>query len=194
MQDFWEKKHSESAGYWISDTNNAKYILDIHRLQDPKNLRILDIGIGQGHIVRYLVGLGNDVACCDISLTALNGVKDIAKTYHTRDINSIPPVDLCICNLVFQHCTDDECMRIINGVKLSDTGRFTFQFAFLRDGEEPTQVVKTNIENKTHYFRSKEDMLKIVSMTNKKVVDIHPDIHHHGDENFSWSIMVVSNK
>jgi SAM-dependent methyltransferase len=194
MEEFWEKKHADSDGYWISDTNHARLILDIHNLSDPRYIKVLDIGIGQGHLARHLFQLGNDVACSDISVTALNAVKRFAKTYHTSLIHTIPPVDLCICNLVFQHCTDEECARIIADVNLTDSGKFTFQFAYLRDGEEPSETVKTNIRNKTHYFRSKEDMIRIVNTTNKKVETIHPDIHHRCNENFSWCIMVVSNK
>jgi 2-polyprenyl-3-methyl-5-hydroxy-6-metoxy-1,4-benzoquinol methylase len=117
MDTFWEEKHKNNDVYWISGTNCAHYILDLHKI--PRNisgLQILDIGIGNGNLSRFLYNNGNIINCCDISKNALDNVKHFAKTYLTNELEKIEPVDIAICNLVFQHCNDNEVQRILNDV------------------------------------------------------------------------------
>ena len=195
MEEFWENNHKNKDVWWISSTYNGNDILNLHKISiDINNLSILDIGIGAGNLIKHLHNNNNNVYACDISKAALENVATISKTYLTNNLKDIPPVDIAISNLMFQHCDDNECERIINDVNLKNTGYFTFQFAYLRDNEEPTEFVKDNIKKKTHYFRSKEYMINVINRSNKKILKIHDDIHHYGIENFSWSIIVVCNK
>ena len=194
MEEFWQEKHGSNDVYWISSTNEAEYILNILGLYEVSGLKVLDIGIGAGHLVRKFHEWGNTVMAVDISEIALERVKDICKTYHTSVINTLEPVDLATCHLVFQHCTDSECERILNDVKLTENGRFRFQFAFLRDGEEPSATVKDKIKNGTHHFRSKQDIMNIIERSNKRLIRVNEDIHYHGVENFSWAVFTVRNK
>jgi 2-polyprenyl-3-methyl-5-hydroxy-6-metoxy-1,4-benzoquinol methylase len=194
MDTFWEEKHKYNDVYWISGTNDAHYILDLHKIsRNISELTILDIGIGAGHLSRYLHNNKNNIICCDISKNALENVKSFAKTYLTNELNMAEPVDLAICNLVFQHCNDNEVQRILNDVNLKDTGYFTFQFAFLRDNEELKPKVKKLINMGTHHFRSLDKIKEMVKNANKKIIKVLEPIHYYGEENFSWYIVKVAN-
>ena len=193
MENFWEHKHASKDGYWISDTNHAKYVLDIQKVDtEISGKQILDIGIGLGHVAKHFNERGNNVICADISQTALDNVKSFAATYHTSDLNKIEPVDLAMCNLVFQHCEDSEVQRIIQDVNLKDGGIFSFQFAFLR--EPPNEQVKGLIANGKHFFRSLDTIKGMIDNSNKKLLRLYDPIHHYHPENFSWYVVHLTNK
>ncbi len=196
MEIFWNTKHTNNESWWISSGISGEEILNTHKLNihDLKNLDILDIGIGAGNLTKHLNANKCNVYSCDISKKALEKVKNFSKTYSTENLKNIPPVDIAICNLVFQHCDDSEVERIINDVNLKECGFFTFQFAYLRRDEEPSEYVKSNIKNKTHYFRSKQSVIEIISRSNKKLLQVLDDVHYYEIENFSWAIFRVSNK
>lgn len=194
MNNFWQEQHKTKNEYWLSGTNNAEYILDLHKIdRNINNNKILDIGVGMGHLSRYLHSKKNTMFCSDISQIALDNLNDIASTYLTSDLSRIEPVDIAICNLVFQHCDDNEIQRILKDVQLKDSGFFTFQFAFLREGEEPNHKVKHLISIGTHHFRSLDKIKEMVKIANKKIIEISEPIHYYGDENFSWYIVKVGN-
>jgi SAM-dependent methyltransferase len=190
---FWNEKHSNNDKYWLSGYKKDD-IFYIHKLKDVNNLKVLDIGVGLGYFTKELYDLGNEVYACDISEIALSNVKNYAKTYLTSELKNIEPVDLAICNLVFQHCNDNEITRIINEVNLRNNGIFTFQFAFLRENEEPNEKIKNLIKNGTHFYRSLDKIIDIVEKSNKKIIQILDPIHYYGDENCSWYIVKVVNK
>lgn len=193
MENFWNNAHSNKLEYWIN-SSCSNDILNYHNFN--KNISdklILDLGIGLGYLTEYL-SKNNKVISVDISDVALKKVKDFAyKTYNTSELSKIEPVDLAICNLVFQHCDDEEIERIIREIQLKDDGIFSFQFAFLRENEEPNDFVKELIKNKTHYFRSLEKIKKFVKKCGKKIVSISKPMHWYGKENFSWLFVKISN-
>jgi len=194
MNNFWQEQHKNKNEYWLSGTNNAEYILDLHKIdRNISNNKILDIGVGLGHLSKYLHSKHNTIMCADISQVALDNVNDIASTYLTSELSRIEPVDIAICNLVFQHCDDNEIQRILKDVQLKDSGFFTFQFAFLREGEEPNPKVKHLISIGTHHFRSLDKIKEMVQNANKKIIHLSEPIHYYGDENFSWYIVKVAN-
>lgn len=190
---FWNEKHLNNDEYWLSSYDLNSIFRD-HKLNNIKNMKVLDIGIGMGIFTRELFLLNNTVYACDISEIALNRVKDCAKTYLTSELKKIDPVDIAICNLVFQHCNDSEVERIINEVNLNENGIFSFQFAFIRENEEPNERLKQLIQNKTHYFRSLNTIIDIIKRSNKKIIEILDPIHYYDSENCSWYIVKVVNK
>jgi SAM-dependent methyltransferase len=195
LENFWDTQHKEKNKWWLSGCYSGKDILKIHNInKNISNLKVLDLGVGMGNLTRYLNELGNEVYSCDISNVALDNIKDVAKTYHTSELKNIEAVDIAISNLVFQHCDDNEVRRIIKEIKLKDNGYFSFQFAFLRENENPTEILKENIKNKTHYFRSLDKILEFIDEANKTVISINGPIHHYGKENFSWYIVKIKNK
>jgi len=192
MENFWNNAHSEKMKYWI-DSSNINDIFQNHKIDKNINDKlILDLGIGLGYLTEYL-SKNNNVISVDISNVALEKVKNYAyKTYHTSELLNIEPVDLAICNLVFQHCNDEEVERIIREIQLKDDGIFSFQFAFLRENEEPNDFVKELMKNKTHYFRSFEKIKEFVDKCGKKIVDISEPMHWYEKENFSWQFVKIS--
>jgi Rps23 Pro-64 3,4-dihydroxylase Tpa1-like proline 4-hydroxylase/SAM-dependent methyltransferase len=190
---FWNNAHSKKLYYWIN-SSNSNDILNYHNFnQNISDKLILDLGIGLGYLTEYL-SKNNKVISVDISDVALEKVKEFAyKTYNSSELSKIEPVDLAICNLVFQHCDDEEIERIIREIQLKDDGIFSFQFAFLRENEEPNDFVKELIKNKTHYFRSLEKIKEFVNKCGKKIVSISEPIHWRHTENFSWLFVKISN-
>jgi SAM-dependent methyltransferase len=193
MEQFWQFQHARNDVYWLSFTS-AEEILMTHKIDtDISGLKVLDIGIGKGILARYLYNKGNTIYGCDISRIALEDIKDIANVYHTSDLSQIAQVDLAIANLVFQHCNDEEVQRIIREVNLTESGVFSFQFAFLREGEVPSTKVNLLHENGTHHFRSLDTIKDMVHRSNKELVWISDPIHFNGDENISWYIVKIKN-
>lgn len=195
MNTFWEEKHRVQDTYWLTGSS-ASEILSMHQI--PTNIAynsVLDIGVGFGHLIRYFYQQGKSVYACDISPIALNSIRSFTKgTYISHELANTPPVDLAICHLVFQHCNDAEIHRIIRDVNLTPTGFFSFQFAFLRDGETLKPKVKELIQMGTHYFRSLDTIQQMIRDSNKEFVSVSAPIHYNDDENFSWLFVKIKNK
>jgi predicted TPR repeat methyltransferase len=191
---FWETKHSIEEKWWLTGTS-IKSLLDLHNLQelDLKDKKILEIGVGLGTCTKELRKYTENLECCDISEIGLDRVKQYAKhTYLTTDLKNGRAVDVAICHLVFQHCTDQEITRIINDVNLTKNGIFTFQFATLKDNIilEETQHL---MDFGSHFFRSVDKIKEIVNNSNKKIVSIETPkfwkkIQHE------WNFIKVKNK
>jgi len=187
----WDNYHTNNTIYWL--TNSKLYNLAIdHNIdfESYKNKKILEIGIGTGKCVEELKSYTNEIYACDVSKIALKRVSSFAKTYTTVELNTIEPVDLAICHLVFQHCDNKEVKRIINEVNLTPNGIFSFQYAYL--SEKKSSFLDKNIKiNNTHFFRSPEKMRKIINTTNKQIngatiFKSFPDLN--------WEIIKVKNE
>ena len=195
-KDFWESKHQTSDRYWLTGSSLGD-IMNIHKLTEEhiKNKKILDIGVGLGNLSKELVNYTDELICCDISEKALSNVSGkVTKKYLTTDLNKIEPVDLAICHLVFQHCTDEEIERIINDVVLTDEGTFTFQFAYLRDNEPSNQTVMNLIELGSHHFRGLKHIQKMVDKAGKEITWVSDSYNFQYPENFSWLVVKIKNK
>jgi SAM-dependent methyltransferase len=193
---FWEDKHGVSDRYWLTGSS-LKEIMTLHDISedDLTDKKVLEIGVGLGTLSRDIFKYTTDLLCCDISEKALECVNpNVTKKYLTTDLSNIEPVDLGICHLVFQHCTDDEIERIINDIVLTDKGVFTFQFAFLRDGEKPNTNVQKLIELGSHHFRGMETIEKMVNKAGKEIVWTSNPYHYYEPENFSWLMVKIKNK
>lgn len=195
-KDFWETKHGVSDRYWLTGSSLGE-IMSLHHIthNDLTDKDVLEIGVGMGNLSHDVVKHTSKLICCDISETALSNVSEMVSEKHlTTNLSEIKPVDLAICHLVFQHCTNDEIKRIINDVVLKDDGVFTFQFAYLRDGEEPNTTVKDLIKLGSHHFRGIDEIRKMVDVAGKEVVWVSDPIHYHNPENFSWLMIKIKNK
>lgn len=193
---FWESKHQLGDKYWLTGSV-LQDIMGYHDLTEDsiKDKKILEIGVGLGNLSKELVSYTDKLICCDISENALSSVSNkVTKKYLTTDLNKIEPVDLAICHLVFQHCTDDEVGRIINDVVLTEDGIFTFQFAYLREGEKLNENTTNLINSGSHHFRSFDTIKEMVNKSNKMVVWESKPYHWKSPENFSWLVIKVKNK
>ena len=192
MEIFWNEKHSVKNEYWLTGSSGPD-TLKLHNIDiNVSNLKVLDIGIGFGYLSRHFYNNHNKVFSCDISTIALDSVKEIATTYQTKDLSRIEPIDLAVCHLVFQHCNDDEIERIIREINLAPNGIFSFQFAFLREGEPPNATVKRLQQIGTHHFRSLETIKGMVERCGKKIVSISEPLNYYEPENFSWYFVKIT--
>ena len=66
---------------------------------------ILEIGIGEGQVVKEMFNDGKNITTSDISESAKDKIKDIASYYHLNNIDNIPKntFDIIFCHLVVQH-------------------------------------------------------------------------------------------
>ena len=195
-KDFWDTKHQASDRFWLTGSSLGG-IMSFHKLteEDIRNKKILEIGVGLGNLSKELVNYTDELICCDISENALSNVSDkVTKKYLTTDLNKIEPVDLAICHLVFQHCTDEEIERIINDVVLTDKGTFTFQFAYLRDNEPPNQNVMNLIKLGSHHFRGLKHIQEMVDKAGKEITWVSESYDFQYPENFSWLVVRIKNK
>ena len=168
---FWEDKHSDDDQWWLTGTKFDS-LLRFHSLseEDIKKKKILEIGVGLGTCTQALYESASELFCTDISEVALERVKSFSTAqYHTSNIKNIAPVDIAICHLVFQHCTDSEVERIINNVNLSETGVFSFQFAAIKDNIIHANIQKL-IDEGCLFFRSVESIKQIVEKQTKKFI------------------------
>ena len=90
--------------------------------------KVLDLGIGLGKDIDYLLSMGNEIVGIDISKTAIDKLKHRYLTESCQFINAdfrtfdIPPktYSLIICSMVLSHITEKEIIKIaqqiINGL------------------------------------------------------------------------------
>jgi hypothetical protein len=194
-KNFWENKHADEDQWWLTGTR-LDSLLGFHALSqdDIKNKKVLEIGVGLGTCTQTLYKLADELFCSDISEVALERVKPFSKSqYHTNNIKLIPLVDIAICHLVFQHCTDSEVTRIINDVNLTDVGIFSFQFAAIKDNIIHDNIKKL-INDGCLFFRSVESIKKIVEKTNKEIIYISDPKWWGGKNQHEWYSIKVRNK
>lgn len=160
----WDERHKNLEIYWLTGSS-INEIADGHGLGKIRKLKdkdILEIGVGTGSVTK-VISKSNSVYCVDISTVAIENVKNIAKDIFTVDkIGSAPPVDIAICHLVFQHCSEEEILYILDNVNLKDDGFITFQSAELI---KTSDVIDRLISSKDLYFRTGEEMRKIVELS-----------------------------
>jgi SAM-dependent methyltransferase len=191
---FWETKHGANDIWWISGTK-FNVMLKQHNLtvDDFKNKKILEIGVGTGSMSAELPKYSSEIYCCDISQSALDNVKQHAtQTFSTENLKDIPPVDIAFSHLVFQHCTNEEILRIINDVNLTKDGIFSFEFVSLVNNIIIDKV-QNFIDNKTHFFRSLQELTSLLEDSNKEIVKVEPPVFHQKWQ-FESNFVKVKNK
>ena len=196
-KDFWETEHRGNTG-WLTGTSFEsllqQFALALSNIQGKK---VLEIGVGRGHCTESFKEFAGELYCCDISEGALDKVRSMAKeVYQTADISQAPQVDLAISHLVFVHCTDDEMLRIINDINLTEGGRFMFQVSGLKDSILTDQAKTTLVDDGSHFFRSIEETKDIINRSNKEFVSIvgPNDILYAGWFDHEWYYITVQNK
>ena len=196
-KDFWEDHHQQDSG-WLTGTRFDDLLRQFGSTnEDIQGKRVLEIGVGKGFCTESFHKLASELYCCDISETGLKKVKLWAnQVFQTNDINMIPPVDLAISQLVLVHCTDDEMLRIINGVNLANGSRFMFQVSGLKDGILTDRARTVLVDDGSHFFRSIDETKAIIDRSNKQFVSVigPNDINHAGWFEHQWYYVTVQNK
>jgi len=188
--EFWDEKHREGNSYWLTKSNPER-VLTWHQITAPAGKRVLEIGIGTGLLVGLMHKKGNEVVACDISPVALERVSNIAETVLVENLADVDPVDLAICHLVFQHCTDEMMLKIIGDVHLTPSGVFSCQFAHL--ASDPSPSVQENIDAGRLVFRPLESVLSGVSKTAPwlhAIRILRPTVHHFEGTDIGWNFVM----
>lgn len=195
-QAFWDQQHSQSDLTWLSGNPAAAYFGFFNL--SPEFLRgkdVLEIGVGMGQATRQLVPMCRTYHCADISQVALDRVSDcVASRYLTRDIASIPAVDVVFCYLVTVHCPDEEVTRIINDIQLTDGGAIFMQFSAPQDdGQIDQRAKETFVDNGSHHFRTRAQIESLIGHTNKKIKKILPThrVNHDNWFTHDWHAVVL---
>lgn len=108
----WEKCHEkvESEHHFFLTGSHLKQYLNLFKCYNHYKVsnNILEIGIGEGQVVKEMASHGKNITTCDISKSAKDKIKDIASYYHLNDIDKIPKnnFDIIFCHLVVQHIDD----------------------------------------------------------------------------------------
>ena len=113
LSNHWENCHTEvekKHHFFLTGSllNNYLTLFDCHKEYNASN-NILEIGIGEGQVVKEMAEHKKTITTCDISKSAEDKIKDIASYYHLNDIDNIPKnnFDIIFCHLVVQHIDDN---------------------------------------------------------------------------------------
>jgi len=191
---FWNNHHLNNDNFWLTGSDLSE-INQWHCINDEmlSNKDVLEIGVGLGKMTHELSKVAKNIYASDISEVGLDRIKAIAKkTVLSKDIATLPPVDIAICHLVFQHCSDEEIQRIINDVNLKEDGIFYFQFA-----EYPNSIssqINEFIAQKNHFFRSLEQIKNIVKNTNKELIFVSPPYFFGNPWHLNWYFVQVKKR
>jgi SAM-dependent methyltransferase len=126
--DWWNHEHCERPLKWLGDTA-PDVVFRTHGLseRDLAGLSVLDIGVGTGRMSDRLRGLGCEVTSVDIAPEAL-ARSSAQKKLLTWNLREAKPVDVAIIHLVFQHCEDDEVLRLLRESPLAFDGYISAQW------------------------------------------------------------------
>lgn len=136
LEQFWEKVHHDGKGFWLTDTPPEDYIRNLELdLDSPQS--IMEIGVGRGLMIRYLITHGHKVTAVDISHLALLLLPRTAWMCHTDNLNDEPAGnhDLAISYLTIQH-VDAEMAKYLIEQAVRICGVFKFQMASLIDPDK----------------------------------------------------------
>jgi cyclopropane fatty-acyl-phospholipid synthase-like methyltransferase len=168
MQEFWEKSHSQQ-NYFISQYGaEILYDLNIKSLIKP-DLKVLEIGVGSGHLVKYLDKRGCKIDAHDIAKNALDSIAAFCgNTYTPEEIPTIPVnhYDLIVSHLVAQHMNDSDLAKQIKWILevLNKEGIFALQF--LNFVDQPVNTAGLADDKSTqkggHTSRTLSELLAIV--------------------------------
>ena len=133
MKDFWEKQHKENSALYLSGHSGQTVLDGLYLYKLPKeNPRVLEIGVGLGICTNDLVKMDAEVDCLDISLEALERVRNIAKNgFLIPEALPSGSYDLAISYCVTQHMNTPDLRKQLKHViqSLKPDGIFAMQYA-----------------------------------------------------------------
>ena len=191
----WDDFHVRTDDKNFVTSSGLSEILNYHKLEMPKDKTILEIGVGRGEAIKDFSKY-NQVIGCDISEVALKNVESMCKsTVLSNNLKTVEPVDFAISHLTFQHCHEQEVLRILNDVNLKDGAWFSFQFASLNlEKTKLSSLILSDLNQAMIYFYSYEKMIEIVKMSNKKMARAVGPYWFGDPFSFEWNIFQVKNK
>jgi len=177
----WDSYHKSNNHYYLTGSSLMS-ILNLHKINIPVGLTIMEIGVGSGKCTKELHEMGNKIIGIDICNSALNKVKKFATVFLTKEMVKIKrnSVDIAICNLVFQHCDNDMAKFILknsfNSIKIG--GFLSCQFANIYNNSEwesyrkSSQItdkkghpIKELLSNGIIFFRTPEEFTSLIEQS-----------------------------
>jgi len=185
MKEFWSEVHRNRDRYWLTNSMPPR-VLEMHELAIPNGKVVLDIGIGDGRMSRFLKSYGNYVISIDICEEALEK-SDADEKYLSHDISKASPADLAICHLVFQHCSDSQLLQLLQGARIKRDGIFSVQTAYL---VKDSQWIQDNCAKGTLYLRERHEMEYYASISGYDCLEVDNvgPYNWHGGK-ISWDIL-----
>ena len=149
--DFWERAHTAGSHLWLTGSPPDEVLIRLGAkewLSEPA-AKVLDVGVGEGHMARRLSEQGVCFDCLDISAVALERVRGLCRSVflHAENLPS-NEYSLVMHHLVAQHMDDpaltSQLHHLIRSLRLE--GTIALQFA------APAAPRKSSIAKKSPTF------------------------------------------
>lgn len=180
LREFWEEAHRQRSIRWLTGSHPVEVInrLDVHSEIDQVDAHILDVGVGNGVMARYLFNQKIKVSVLDVSFLALERVKGIVQDVYS-DPARLPDEEfsLVMHHLVAQHMCDESLgHQVFHLVRsLRNDGIVAMQFrAPLGLNLSQSRDALVSAQAKGAILRRPEDLERLVCESGARVLDITP--------------------
>ena len=192
---FWDQQHEKDEVFWLTGTL-PETIIDLHRLSEIPHT-VMEIGVGQGQFIRELFKRKCEIYAVDVSQNALDKLGHLTDhSILTEDLVNVPEesIDLAVCHLVFQHCSDDMVLFIIKEVYrlLKPGGLFSFQIAGHQGLDKLDDFHKNGIDSGTHYFRDKDKISDILKESGVSKFEFINGLYFPSQGYVEWYIVHIT--
>lgn len=176
---FWEQAHVDQKTLWLTGSHPQEVIdrLDVQRELNQENQKILDVGVGLGLMVKYLVDIGKNVDALDISVNALERVEHlVSSTYNHGQELPDKRFGLVMHHLVAQHMSDlDLVLQMRHLIRsLNSSGVIVMQFASTLMGKPSASTQSIGLQATGGVTRSPEEMQDLIRQAGGSVVTMLP--------------------
>jgi len=203
--DYWNSLYSAKDFFGSGPTKLAKLAESI---LNKKNMKILEIGCGQGRDAIFFSSLGHDVHAFDVSVNAIDYVNDLKKSLHlenlhvfVHDVEKPLPYpeesfDFIYSNLALQFFDLAKLSTIMTNISLVAKTNSLFLLSTKKAGDKyhnfGTKVNENAFVHKgiTRYFFTEPELKNVLS-PHFEIVDFNEDRHVNLDSTVSvwWKIL-----
>jgi len=179
VNEFWELAHRDRSHLWLSGTPPFEVFerLQISERLKKKNLRILNVGVGEGYCTSALHQLGHCVDALDISFNALTNVEDYTENQFVDASDlSDQKYDLILHHLVAQHMSHSDLSNQLGNLfrSLKSDGLLALQFVSnSKNGNFVTADDSPSIQMHGGVFRSSQFMTEMITGCGGNVINVY---------------------
>ena len=188
--EFWQRVHKRRIRHWVTATPGpviAAALEVTDRLTTSSVLRVLEIGVGHGTMVAYLLAQGYAVTGVDLSPRALRRLPAGVARVQTAALPDVPTAshDLALSFLCVQHC-DDAMVAFLLRHAVRIAGECRFQMA---DRDDSAHRVYTH--GAPFYVRPLAHVAALVpELTLTRLARV-PQPHHASNPHLVWELVVA---
>ena len=133
VAEFWQLAHRDKSHLWLSGTPPWEVFerLKVLEYLEQRNLRILNVGVGEGYCTSALTQQGHHLDALDISLNALKNVASVTENQFVNASDlSDKKYDLILHHLVAQHMSHNDLSTQLRHLirSLNNDGLLALQF------------------------------------------------------------------